>query len=347
MAKATKLPSGNWRCKAYYTDEYGERKSKSFTAETKKIAEYMAQEYLIEREHAAKPENKTLGEMADSFLELNELLSPSTLRGYKSIRNNAFQSIINVRAGLLTAELYQKAINEYAQGRSAKTVISAHAFFNTVLNKNGYTIGNNATLPKMVKKEIEIPSTEEVQAFLTAIRGTRLYLYCLFSVCLGLRKSETIALQWSDINWAQKTVSINKAKVRNADNIYEEKGTKTFSGARTLHMPEILLNALNVETDKTGDIFKSTPKSLESLYQRQSKRHGFPYNFHALRHYYASVMLINGIPNKYAQERMGHASEDMLLKVYQHTFKTEEERHDIVLDTFFTHAFQNEKEERA
>ena len=30
MAKATKLPSGNWRCKVYYTDEYGQYKSKSF-----------------------------------------------------------------------------------------------------------------------------------------------------------------------------------------------------------------------------------------------------------------------------------------------------------------------------
>lgn len=39
MAKATKLPSGKWRCKAYYTDEYGNYKSKSFTAEKKKDAE--------------------------------------------------------------------------------------------------------------------------------------------------------------------------------------------------------------------------------------------------------------------------------------------------------------------
>ena len=61
MAKATKLPSGSWRCKAYYTDEYGKYKSKSFTADTKKEAEYMAREYLMEREHAAKPENRTLG----------------------------------------------------------------------------------------------------------------------------------------------------------------------------------------------------------------------------------------------------------------------------------------------
>jgi len=65
MAKATKLPSGNWRCKAYYTDEYGERKSKSFTADTKYDAERAAKNYLADRKHFAKTENRTLGELAD------------------------------------------------------------------------------------------------------------------------------------------------------------------------------------------------------------------------------------------------------------------------------------------
>ncbi len=69
MAKATKLPSGNWRCKAYYTDEHGERKSKSFTAETKNAAELAAREFIEDRKHHAKPENKTLGELADSYIE--------------------------------------------------------------------------------------------------------------------------------------------------------------------------------------------------------------------------------------------------------------------------------------
>ena len=279
MAKATKLPSGNWRCKAYYTDEYGNYKSKSFTAESKVAAQAAADNFLLERKHTAKVENRTLGELADSFIELNELLSPSTIRGYKSIRKNAFHSIINMRVGLLTEELYQKAINEYAKGRSPKTVLSAHVFFNTILNKHGITVGNGALLPQKVKKEIEIPTTEEMQKFLTAIAGTRLYLYCLFSVCLGLRKSETIALQWTDIDLKGKSVTISKARVRNADNEYEEKSTKTYSGARTLRLPQIMVEALEAEEDTEGRVFKSTPKALESLYQRQSRRLGFQYNF--------------------------------------------------------------------
>ena len=346
MAKATKLPSGNWRCKAYYTDEYGKYRSKSFTAETKKMAEFMADEFLIEREHSAKPENKTLGELADRYIDSqSEILSPSTIRGYTSIRQNAFSAIIDTRVGLLTKELYQKAVNDYASGRSPKTVLSAHAFFNKVLMENDITVGIGAKLPPRVKKEIEIPSTEEMVAFLKGIKGSRLYLYCLFSVCLGLRKSETIALEWSDLDLEKKTAVINKARVRDEIGGYVQKPPKTFSGTRTLHMPQILIDALEAKEDKSGAIIKDSPKALESLYQRQKTRLAFPYNFHALRHYYASVMLLSGMPNRYARERMGHATENMLINVYQHTFRSEQEKHDALLDSFFAENLIIETEE--
>ena len=342
MAKATKLPSGNWRCKAYYTDEYGERKSKSFTAETKNDAELAARAFKSQHKHDAKPENRTLGELADTFLEIN-FFSPSTLRGYRTIRNTAFQSIINMRVGLLTKDIYQRAVSEYAVGRSPKTVRSAHNFFNNILNRYDITVGSGATLPENEEPEIEIPSIDEMQEFMRQIKGTRLYLYCLFSVCLGLRKSETIGLQWEDIDLEDKKISINHAKVRGESGEYVLKATKTRKGKRTLHIPQVLMDALEVVEDKGGFVIKDSPKGMESLYQRQSKRLNFPYNFHALRHYYASVMLMHGIPNRYAKEKMGHASEDMLKRVYQHTFKNVTEQHDMTLDTFFTTMFQENK----
>ena len=58
-SSATKQKNGKWRCKAYYTDEAGKYTSKSFTAETKKEAEYLARNFIMERKHNAKPENIT------------------------------------------------------------------------------------------------------------------------------------------------------------------------------------------------------------------------------------------------------------------------------------------------
>lgn len=66
-------------------------------------------------------------------------------------------------------------------------------------------------------------------------------------------------------------------------------------------------------------VIEDKPDALESLYKRAIVKANSPYNFHSLRHYYASIMLAEGVPNKYARERMGHETDNMLNKVYQHT----------------------------
>ena len=55
MATAKKLPSGSWRCLVYTgTDINGRRKYKSFTAGTKREAEYLATQYMISLEEHKK-----------------------------------------------------------------------------------------------------------------------------------------------------------------------------------------------------------------------------------------------------------------------------------------------------
>ena len=46
MAKAKKLPSGNWRCRVYsHTDYRGKKIYESFTASTKQQAEMLAAQF--------------------------------------------------------------------------------------------------------------------------------------------------------------------------------------------------------------------------------------------------------------------------------------------------------------
>ena len=99
-------------------------------------------------------------------------------------------------------------------------------------------------------------------------------------------------------------------------------------------MPQVLVDALGDAGKPDDYIIDDSPDALESLYKRFAVKIDFHYNFHALRHYYASVMLQSGIPNRYAKERIGHATENMLVNVYQHTFKSKQEEFDAVLDTF-------------
>jgi integrase len=345
MAKARKLPSGNWRCEANYTNEEGKYVKKSFTADTKKEAELKAAQFLMEYEHAKKPENKTLYQLSNTFIEnRSNLLSPSTIIGYKKIQKNAFQSIINVRLGFLTKEMYQSAVNEYAKGRSPKTVLSAHVFFNRILKDNNIFVGEGAILPQKQKHELSIPSSEEIKNFLEYTKGTRVHLLVLFSVYLGLRRSETVAIQWKDIDLVNKTVSITKARVKDEFGAWVEKTIKTYSGTRTLRLPDAIINALPTEGAPSSYIIDDSIDALESLYKRMMVKANFPYNFHSLRHYNASVMLQVGMPNRYAKERMGHATENMLVNVYQHTFKNKHEEYDEALEAFFNTLYKGEED---
>ena len=336
MAKAKKLPSGTWRCIASYTDENGKYKQKSFTAPTKNEAEYLAKEFVVDYHHKSKPENKTLGEVADEYITNREnLLSPATIAGYKKIRRTALQTIIDVRLGLLTKETYQKAINEYSKDRSYKTVINAHMFFHKILKGYGYDVADNVNLPQKEKKELSIPTQEEVDAFLAYIKDSRIYLYVCFAVYLGLRKSEIIALTWGDIDLKNKRVTVNKARVKNEYNEFVEKSPKTYSSTRTLKLPPVLEEILPEPGKNSERIFVDSPSALESLYKRMCDKADFHYNFHSLRHYYASVLLRVGMPNRYAKERMGHATENMLKEVYQHVFKDKQEEFDAALEDYF------------
>lgn len=64
MATAKKLPSGMWRCQASVD---GERRS--FTAHTKKEAEFLALEWQTRRKEKRNPDHFTIGEVIENALK--------------------------------------------------------------------------------------------------------------------------------------------------------------------------------------------------------------------------------------------------------------------------------------
>jgi integrase len=310
MAKATKLKSGNWRCKANYKDEKGNHVNKSFTAETKKEAEFMAAQFLVERKHKQKPVNKTIGELATEYLDSrSNLLSPSTLRSYRVLRRTAFPALMETRAGMVTQKMYQAHINEYADGRSPKTVMEAHRLMCRVFQENKIDVDTKSIiLPPKVKTEISIPTTDEVKQILEASKAKGIYFPVLLAALLGLRRSEIFALTWGDIDAENNRIRINKAIVKNTDCRYVVKATKTQSSTRSLYMPPQIAEALPERKADGERVFDVFPDAFSNRFRKMINglklKHN--YNFHALRHYCASAMLKNNIPDKYAMERMGH-----------------------------------------
>jgi len=332
--KPEKLDSGNYRVRASYIDETGKQRFKSFTASTAKEATYNALEFSINKKHKEKPENKSLREAIEQFISNREnILSPSTVVGYEQLKRNAYGSIIDMRLGILTKEDIQKAINEYSKNHAPKSVRNALGLLKAVLREVYSGLNTEGIiLPQRRTKEMVIPTTEQVKNLIQAARGTDLYLPILLGALLGLRRSEVFALTWSDIDLLNKTITIDKATVRNKHSDWVIKQTKTTSSERKVSLPAIILEELK---DDTKPLIVLRASQFSDRLSKLCKKLGIPTGFHTLRHYHASIMHQLNVPTKYAMERMGHSTDNMLKKVYQHTFSSEQDIISNRLDEFF------------
>lgn len=342
MATAKKLPSGNWRTKIFVgKDINGKNIYKSFTAKTKKESEYMATEYVVHKNTKnTSPLNMTLGEAMNSYCELKSaILSPSTLRGYKSLIKSHLLNLQNIRLDKLTKEMIQKEINKECVGRSAKTVKNIHGFLSAVLQQYYPEFRLNTALPQKEKPILYIPSTEEVNMILqfTKKHDTDLYIAILLASCLGMRRGEICALEWNDFNWKEKRVQVSKSLCLNDKKEYVLKAPKSYSGYREIPIPDtIYTNLIDYKKDN-GNVINITPGALSTRFQRLLQKIELPhFTFHNLRHFNASIMLALNIPNKYAMEFMGHATDNMLKNVYQHTMDFKRQEAAETINKFFS-----------
>lgn len=334
MAKAIKLKSGNWRCQAYVgKDENGKRIIKSFTAPTKKEAEYMAADYMVN--HKEKTANEmTVGEAINKYIEIkSSVLSPSTIRGYRIIREHRLQTLMNIPLDKLTQEQVQKAINDECRRLSPKSVKSSHGLLTAALSVFCPEMRLRTTLPKVPKKFKDLPTPQEV---LSVTKETEIELPVLLALWLGLRMSEIRGIRKKDIKDGYLTVQNTKIRVDKEEVV--KTMTKTIDSTRRLKLPKEIqekIDELNI-TDEEEYIINKTSSSIYKRFIRILEKNNLKYmTFHDLRHLNASVMLMLNIPDKYAMERGGWSTTSTLKSVYQHTFTTEREQVDNKIDSYF------------
>lgn len=327
-AKAKQLPSGSYRARITYLDDEGNKCYESFTRRTKTEAEAAAEEFKVNRKNKLKPENKTLGEAMDEYIDAHiGAFSPSTIASYRGIRKFAFPDIINTRLGLLTQLMIQKSVNKHREGHTEKTTKNALALLRSTLKIHKLEeLGKDITIKKGNSKEIEIPTEEELDSFLKTIEGTRLYIYTMLGCYGGLRRGEIIALTWKDIDFKKRLINIDKTKVKNEDGEYEDKDTtKTPKSKRKIPIVDELLEVLSAKVEEKGIngsdlVITDKPDAMKDAYERARIKYQFPYNFHSLRHYFTSYLLLMGIPIKDVSEILGHSTITTTLRVYAHTF---------------------------
>lgn len=266
----TKLPSGNWRARVYTGKVNGRSTYEQFIAPTKKEAEMQAIEFQLElkknpdllRQRKLTDEEKevekvnatevkgfgdmTVGEAIDAYINNVEgVLSPSTIRRYRSDRKKFFPGLMDVRLKDLTQPAVQVAVSKDSKKYAAKSIHCAHGLLSAALDVYWPDFQLKTNLPQKVEPDLIIPDSDDVKALLKAIEGTWLEAAVLLGACAGMRRSEICGLKFSDIDLKKSEIHIRRTmlKDKNGKWVVFEK-TKTVKSKREVTLPGFIIERL-------------------------------------------------------------------------------------------------------
>ena len=330
--KPVELPSGAFRCQVMVN---GKRIDVVDDDPEVAHAKALALKSGVIQEQEKSKKSMTVGEAIDKYIESKDsVLSPSTIKGYKNMRKNAFGAIESIPICDIRQETVQRMVNTLAKQSTPKYVANVHGLLSAALSMYKPDMTLRTTLPKKEKAEIAIPSIEEVRFLAEKAKGTGFELPFLLATWMGLRTSEIRGLTWDCVEG--DTLHIKQAIV-DGENGPVKKTTKSYSGNRRIKIPPYIYALIEAQPHTDDFIVHYSRCALYNHLRRMCDRYGMPhYRFHDLRHVQASVMLRLNVPDKYAMERMGHATTNMLKSVYQHTMSDKSEEVAKEIDAYFS-----------
>jgi len=337
MAKAKKLPSGQWRAQAYSHTEYvldkegnplldknGKSKQKiirvSFTADSKKEAELMAAQFAISKaeEKPAKEESITFGIALDEYIKNKEsILSPSTICEYKRARKINFKILEPILINEITQEDIQKHINIFSASHSPKSTRDNHGLISAIMRMYRPNFALNTTLPARTRTNLYIPTDNDIIKIMNQVKDTDMEIPVLLAAFGPMRRGEICALKSDSIK--DTTVHVHRNMVKNDKKQWVIKQPKSYAGNRFIEFPQFVIDKLaGIE----GSITNLNPNMITSRFNHVIIRAGVShFRFHDLRHYCASILHALGMPDAYIMDRGGWGNDGVLKNVYRHVLE--------------------------
>ena len=342
MPTAKKLPSGSYRCQVFagYVIKDGKKKRvyESFTASTKRKAELLAAQWSEAR--SKRPENMTVREAIELYIKARtNVLSPSTIRSYSACLNR-FDELGDKKIRTLTSPDVQMWISNMAAQLSPKSVKNTYGLLTSALKFAYPDMKLRCKLPSTRKPDYYLPPEEDFLKVLHEVEGTTLWIAMMLARYYSLRRSEICALHSDDLNG--DVLTIRRAMVMDKDHQWIIKDSpKTYSSYRSLVIAEPLLSALR---GINGRIMDCTPNALFNRFRRAVNAADVePFNFHALRHMFATGAALEGIPDIYTAQMGGWRPGSGVLKsIYQNVRNSDYIKQMDILNRSMQHVLQHE-----
>lgn len=192
-------------------------------------------------------------------------------------------------------------------------------------------------LPKVQRPQIVPLTTEQVSAVRDALPPELRALVTL-AAGTGMRQGECFGLTVDRVRFLERSVTVDRQLVTLQKQAPTFGPPKTSASNRIIPLPQVVVDALAAHlaafpAEPDGLVFTLAGKAIT----RQAFGHKWRpaietaklptgTGFHALRHYYASLLIRHGESVKTVQARLGHASAVETLDTYSHLWPDSDDR---------------------
>lgn len=247
----------------------------------------------------------------EEYINLKELLSPSTIAGYRKIQRNLPEWFLNTKLKHIDNTDLQRLINELNPGRSPKTVSNYFGLVGAVVRYYNPVLNIRVTLPAKKKNETYIPNDHEVKLLFQEAINTRYYVPLLLAA-YGLRRSEILALELEDIK--DDHIHVHSALVYDEhSNLVLKDTNKTYESSRKIYIPEEVAQ----EIRKRG-LYKGDPSGINDFISSRCEKLGIQhFTLHTLRHFFATKMSMI-LPEADVMALGGWSNPHVMKNIYRH-----------------------------
>lgn len=326
--KIEKLPSGSYRLRKQY-------KGKSYTVTVpykpsqrealRLMSEKIEEDAILTPLEAPTSDFRYYSGQFIVYLE-EAGKSPSTVRGYMSIRKNLPEWFLDTPLADVTQEALQKVVNEYSVTHSPKSTRNTYGFIRSVLTKYKPQGKYSIILPPKTNKAEYEPTTRDVQRCLEASKGSK-YEIVLHLCALGLRRGEAIAITSDDVS-TDNVLTINKDIVLDRHNNYVLKDKpKTEESFRRILIPSSLADLIREQ----GVAYQGNAHSINEYLHRLQDNLGIPrFRLHMLRHFCVAYLHREGFSDQQIMSYGGWSnSSDVMKRAYRYNLDPEESQKEI------------------
>lgn len=233
---------------------------------------------------------------------------------------------------------------------SGKTILEHHRLLRAMLHKAVYwqlIVTNPAERvqpPKARKPKRRSYDDEQTKILLENLEllsseDTKYKVAIILTVFTGVRLGELMGLEWTDVDFKNGIISINRSSQYLSDMGVFTKVPKTESSIREIAIPEFIISLLEeyklwYEEQKSvyGELWTNSdrlfvqaddkpmhPSTISKWFVKFVGQIGLPViNFHGLRHTNASLLVAQNIDIAVISARLGHAQISTTLDFYVH-----------------------------